>query len=276
MRLSLHQLKWGLFHLLEGDFISQYARTYGEWSEIEVQFFHKILTESSNVIEVGSNIGMHTIPIAKKATQGKIFCFEPQRIIFQLLCSNLMLNQLSHVYTYQQGVSHKNEQIEIATSDYNTPWNYGSFSLNQGFNTEGNFQGVINKEKIQIITLDSHPEIQQLTHLALLKIDAEGFDLNVLKGAKQTIQTHQPVIFIEAHPHQAKKLLEYLAQLDYRCYWFVSARYQADNYFHQPKSLDGHDFNLACFPKNQQSCLPEQLRASPTHIPEQFSVIQNL
>lgn len=65
MKTSIYQLKWGTFNLIEGDFISQYAALYGEWSDVEVQFFLENLNSSSNVIEVGSNIGMHAVPIAK-------------------------------------------------------------------------------------------------------------------------------------------------------------------------------------------------------------------
>ncbi|WP_244151984.1 hypothetical protein [Rodentibacter myodis] len=53
MRTALYQTKWGLFNFIEGDFISRYVKTYGEWSEVEVQFFRHILKQNSNVIEVG-------------------------------------------------------------------------------------------------------------------------------------------------------------------------------------------------------------------------------
>ncbi|VEH67228.1 methyltransferase, FkbM family [Rodentibacter pneumotropicus] len=84
MRTSLQQTKWGLFNLIEGDFISQFVKAYGEWSEVEVQFFRSILSSHSNIIEVGANIGIHSVPLAKFAPQGKLFCFEPQRIISKL------------------------------------------------------------------------------------------------------------------------------------------------------------------------------------------------
>ncbi|AVJ02949.1 TPA: hypothetical protein ACPP6X_000913 [Haemophilus influenzae] len=70
MKTSIYQLKWGTFNLIEGDFISQYAALYGEWSDVEVQFFLENLNSSSNVIEVGSNIGMHAVPIAKTISGG--------------------------------------------------------------------------------------------------------------------------------------------------------------------------------------------------------------
>lgn len=77
MRTSLHMLKRGMFNLIEGDFISRYAQAYGEWSDLEVRFLLNNLRADSNVVEIGSNIGMHAIPIARHIELGKLFCFEP-------------------------------------------------------------------------------------------------------------------------------------------------------------------------------------------------------
>ena len=87
MRTSLHMLKRGMFNLIEGDFIGRYAQAYGEWSNLEVRFLLNNLCADSNVVEVGSNIGMHAIPIARHIERGKLFCFEPQRVIFQTFCA---------------------------------------------------------------------------------------------------------------------------------------------------------------------------------------------
>lgn len=141
----MHKLRWGAFNLIEGDFISNYARTYGEWSNVEVEFFRSMLLPQHNVVEVGANIGMHAVPIAEKISQGKLFCFEPQRLIFQVLCSNLILNRLNNVFAYQQGVSEQKGEIEISSSNYEQAWNYGSFSIDQGFDTEGHFNGEVSK-----------------------------------------------------------------------------------------------------------------------------------
>ena len=49
------------------------------------------------MVEVGANIGMHAVPIAKAIASGRLICFEPQRVIFQQLCCNLSLNNLTNV-----------------------------------------------------------------------------------------------------------------------------------------------------------------------------------
>ncbi len=250
---QLYNLKWGLFKLIEGDFISQYAQCYGEWSEVEVAVFHHILAASDNVIEVGANIGMHAVPLAKAIPQGKLFCFEPQRILFQHLSCNLTLNHLTNVYAYQQGVGEQHQRLDIQSSDYKVPWNYGSFSLDKGFSTEGDFKGKVHLENIEVVRLDDHIEINKLTTLKLLKVDAEGFDLQVLNGAKQLIEKYQPIIFIEVHLNTVQRTLNYMQGIGYQCYWLASNRYQKNNYFRQPKTLEGVDINFLCYPKSAEN-----------------------
>ena len=261
MQTYLKDLKWGKFNLIQGDFISSIAAHYGEWSEAEVFVFSLLLSSSSNVIEVGSNIGMHAVPLAKLASQGKVLCFEPQRIIYQQLCCNLSLNNLVNVESYRLGVSDQNTQTWIETSDYSQPWNYGSFSIDKGFSTEGNFQGETLKEEIGIIKLDDFAPVQRLESLDLLKIDAEGFDLCVLDGAKETIKLTQPAIFIEAHPAAADGILQYLHQMDYQTYWIISDRYQPNNFYQAPRVEQGWDTNVLAIPSSWVHTFAEQSRA---------------
>lgn len=109
----------------------------------------------------------------------------------------------------------------------------------------------------------------------LLKIDAEGFELNVLNGAKNLIERHKPIIFVEAHIHHSNELISYLDKIGYKCYWFISERYQKNNYFKQEKSLGGMDFNLACFHKSKQSTLPEELRTTPNNLLTEIPIVSN-
>ena len=278
MQTYLKDLRWGRFNLIQGDFISDIASSYGEWSEAEVMIFKLLLSDASNVIEVGSNIGMHAVPLAKFASQGKVLCFEPQRIIFQQLCCNLALNNLVNVESYRLGVSDENTQAWIETSDYSQPWNYGSFSIDKGFSTESEFQGQILKEEIGIIKLDDFVPVQRLTSLDLLKIDAEGFDLRVLNGATETIKRTQPAIFIESHYHSVDGILDYLREINYQAYWIISDRYQENNFYQSPQIEYGWDINLLAIPSSWNYTATEQNRTEQNRTEqnrtEQRSLIQ--
>ena len=72
--------KHGIFSYYSNDqFIGKSLSEYGEWSEAEVSLLKQLLADSENIIEVGSNIGTHTIPLAKQVSNGGfVYAIEPQ------------------------------------------------------------------------------------------------------------------------------------------------------------------------------------------------------
>jgi FkbM family methyltransferase len=94
-------------------------------------------------------------------------------------------------------VSDEERELTIQSSDYETPWNYGSFSLAQGMSTEGSYPGRVSSEKVAAIRLDAFGPVTELPSIALLKIDAEHHELAVLEGAAEQVARHRPVIFLE-------------------------------------------------------------------------------
>nr|WP_241633787.1 FkbM family methyltransferase [Fusobacterium gastrosuis] len=255
MKNYLKDLKWGRFNLIEGDMISQISSRYGEWADVEVSVFKEILSEGDKVVEVGANLGLHSIPIAKIiGDKGKLICFEPQRIIYQHLCCNIALNSLVNVETYQYGVSDVNTKLYIESTDYNKAWNYGSFSLDKGFSTEAKYQGFVKKELTKIVKLDDFEPIKKLSSLDLIKADVEGFEIKLLNGAKNIIDKFKPFLFVECNLNSiANEIIQKINELGYKPYWIISARYQECNYFNAEQFERGEDFNLLCIP----SVLPE-------------------
>ena len=251
MKTHLMDLRWGRFNLIESDMISNIAAYCGEWANVEIAIFHKLLSPHANIVEVGANIGLHTVPLAKAVPHGKVIAFEPQRIIYQQLCCNLALNDITNVYSHRLGVSDECDSIQIETCDYSAEWNYGSFSLDKGFSTEETFTHSTTQEQIDIVNLDSFAQIAELNSLELLKIDAEGFDAKVLNGAVQTIHRLQPIIFVEYQPQSANDLLDFFAQHNYQAFWLASNRYQENNYYQAPPENMGADINFLAIPHSR-------------------------
>lgn len=251
MKTYLNNLRWGKFNLIAGDMISEIAAYCGEWCDVEVVLLLDVLSVNDNIIEVGANIGLHSVPLAKAIPNGKLLCFEPQRIIFQQLCCNLALNDLTNVETYRIGVGEKNEKIWVETCDYNERWNYGVFSLDKGFSTENPFSGKVEQDEIDVVALDQFAPARRLPSLALLKIDAEGFDLQVLHGARELIAQHQPYIFIEIQLDTIDSTLAEIEKLGYQAFWVLSQRYQPDNFNHAPECDFGADGNFLCIAQDK-------------------------
>ena len=75
-------------------FIGKSLELYGEYSEGEIDLFRQVVQPGTIVLEIGANIGTHTLFFARQVGHdGLVIAFEPQRLVFQCLCANMALNQ---------------------------------------------------------------------------------------------------------------------------------------------------------------------------------------
>ena len=102
-------IKHGTFLYHENDrYIGKSLSEYGEWSEGEVELIKKIVSNNENIIEIGSNIGTHTIPLAKHVSNGgQILSFEPQSQNHELLMENIFHNNIKNVTLSKIAISSK-------------------------------------------------------------------------------------------------------------------------------------------------------------------------
>jgi FkbM family methyltransferase len=260
MQTFVKDCRWGRFLLVRGDMISTYVDVYGEWCEQEVSLYRRLLKPDSVVIEVGANLGMHTVPLAKIASSGQVICFEPQRVIFDVLSRNVALNNLDNVDAHRLAVGEHQGIITIESTDYETPWNYGAFSVVAGFSGEARFTGEITFEPTTVVVLDEFPQTAGLRRVDLLKVDAEGFELEVLRGSDRLIARTRAVLFVENNnPANGDDLIRHIRGLGYDCYWYCAERFHRDNFNGVDRSSPvtgngvswnsfGVDINMVCFP----------------------------
>ena len=206
------------------DVISNVLYNTGQWEqyliEISKQFIKDI--DNSIVIDVGANLGAYSIPIAKSILDfgGKVIGFEPQRIVYYQLCGNVILNRLDNYYAYNQAVGDFNDEIEMPEINYEENHNIGAFSLDSELRLKLNMDQYIlkNNFKIPIITLNK----LELSHApSLIKIDVEGYELKVLKGAEEFLEKHNypPLLFeawdFSSFEEERNNLLKFIKYLGY-------------------------------------------------------------
>lgn len=171
------------------------------------------------ILDIGSNIGTYVVPLAKEFPGIEFYSFEPQRIVFYQLCSNIILNGLENVHATNKGLSETPAEIEVITPDYMVERNVGAFSLDAGVHKNNNqcsSQG--RSEKIQIDRLDDYG----FQNVRLIKIDVEGLEMSVIKGGLETIKANDypPIIFetwsiMDWYQERRKELLAYVESLGY-------------------------------------------------------------
>jgi FkbM family methyltransferase len=156
-----------------------------------------LLDSHATVIDVGANFGTYTLGLAPTVGPlGKIHAFEPQRIIFNMLAGSIALNSLTNVYCHNVAIGGHKGSIEVPQFDYSMPLNFGSieFGAEQCEQlTQNRMHDPERVEHVPVVTIDSF----SFKRVDLMKIDAEGMELEVLAGAHHTIQRCRPVLYVE-------------------------------------------------------------------------------
>jgi FkbM family methyltransferase len=179
---------------------------YGEYSEGEVALFRQLLRVGDVAVDAGANIGAHTLALARLVGEsGAVVAFEPQRIPFQALCANLALNSIANVIAHQAALGEAPGAVVVPPIDYRKPGNFGGVALG------GHEKG----ERVPVVTIDG----LGLGACRLLKVDVEGMEAAVLRGARTTIERHHPVLYVENDRNEsAAPLLRLIAGFGYRIY----------------------------------------------------------
>ena len=199
-------------------YIGRSLELYSEYSEGEIDLFRQMVKPGDIVLEIGSNIGPHTVFLARQVEPGgHVFAFEPQRIVFQTLCANLALNSITNVSCFNQAVGAKPGEIVVPLIDYRQVANFGGLAL-------GEFkQG----EQIKVITIDS----LLLPRCNLIKIDVEGMELSVLQGAIACLARFKPMLYVENDRREkSAELVRFLDSCDYDMYWHSPPLFNPQNF----------------------------------------------
>ena len=218
---------------------------YGEFSELEAQLFTGLVRPGMLVVEVGSNIGAHTVHLAKLVGEnGGVVAFEAQRVIFQMLCANLALNGIENTDAKCMAVGAAPGEIMVPRLDYRGDNNFGGIAL-----------GGDDGDAVEMIAIDN----LLLPACHLMKIDVEGMEKQVLEGARQTIGRFRPYLYVEDDRiDKHAELITTLFDLEYRLWWHLPWLYNPGNFAGDPENLFPGiaSFNLICLPRESA---PEEI-----------------
>jgi FkbM family methyltransferase len=175
---------------------------------------------------VGANIGTHTLALAQLVGKsGRVHAFEPQRIVFQNLCSNMALNSIENVECHQAAACAEDGFVQIPDIRYDIGGNFGAMDIRQ-FKTG---------HKVRTVRLDDFLDIPRLK---LLKIDVEGMEQEVIGGARNLIGQFKPVLYVENDRQgKSKYLIELIWSLNYKLFWHLPRLFNPANFARDPEDL---------------------------------------
>ena len=215
------------------DHITDYIRKNGFWGHTESTIAKVFLANrmNTNTLDVGANIGGFTIPIAEfvASSNGKVYSYEPQRIVFQQFCANVFLNKLDNVFTYNFALGDRMCEIQIPELDFWKSQNVGFFSIDKNIRKNIQNDALEGKTSMNIESGDQYT-VEQRTldsfnykfDINLIKVDIEGFELEFFIGSSNTIKanSYPPIIFEvwtgkSWYEQKAQKTKEILADWGY-------------------------------------------------------------
>ncbi len=205
--IQVKQCRHGRMMFYDNDrYIGHSLDVSGVYSEGEVLLWRQLVRPGWQVIEVGANIGAHTVWLSRTVgPAGTVLAIEPQRQVYHMLCGNLALNGISNVLPMLAAAGDELGSIIVPKLDYNKHENFGGLSL---VAEEG--------DVVPLVTIDSFPNSSP----DFIKIDVEGMEADVVRGARHTIERCHPVLYVENdREEKAVELATLIRDLGYRLYW---------------------------------------------------------
>lgn len=161
----------------------------GSWFEREMEFWQDQIQPEMTVLDVGANVGVYTVTAANRVgAKGRVIAIEPFSDCVQCLEETRRVNNLDWVTVKRGAASDRDGIARLAL--------HGASELNQLVMEEGSATPG-NVEEVPCFKLDTLVEEEKLQRVDILKIDAEGHELQVLNGSDRLLKTFAPIILYE-------------------------------------------------------------------------------
>jgi FkbM family methyltransferase len=153
----------------------------GSVADFELVARHLASLRDGTLVDVGANFGMFTLRV-RGMSQLPLVCFEPSPFVFALLQTTVERNRMA-------GVELRNEACGAGA---------GSIHFKPDINGHIAAAGEAGAIEVPVVALDE--VFGAGRRVSFLKIDCEGFELQVLRGARRLLERGRPVLFVEIHP----------------------------------------------------------------------------
>lgn len=172
------------------EYLQAHLYIFGSYELPTVRFIRHYLKPGMTVIDVGAQIGYLTLEMAiAHGNDVSVYSFEPEPRNLNWLRNNLQMNAVDNVSIIDQAVSDADGFIKL----------YMSKDNNAGTHSTISDAATVSTEYIEIpcVRLDSFTSQRRLTNVGLIKVDVEGAELEVVRGAEQLLRTQRPALILE-------------------------------------------------------------------------------
>jgi FkbM family methyltransferase len=233
--------RWGkCYYFGKDEYVGRSIHNYGEYNPDETEYIISLaeLAEEATeqdmlVLDIGANIGC--ISQALEFSGFQVVSFEPQPEVFNVLQKNML------GICYNLGLGSKFETAKMPKIRYDDKNNLGGMSIGS--------RGILGTIDVEVRTLDSF----NFENVGLIKIDVEGYEEEVLRGAVETIARCKPILYIEDdRASKSAGLHKFLEELGYTWTEHNPPLYREDNFFKLKQNIWDKNYvskNIDCRPQ---------------------------
>ncbi|WP_250471289.1 FkbM family methyltransferase [Caballeronia sp. GAFFF1] len=181
-------------------------------------------------IDGGANVGVHSVEWARHMHGwGRVLSFEAQEVVYYALAGNLALNNCLNARARLAALGESTGEISIPQPDYFSAASFGSLELRQRATPEAIGQAISYDPEecvsVPMVSIDS----LMLDRVDFIKLDVEGMELDVLRGAKETIERCAPVMLVEVLKSDEKRIRTFLGDIGYTAFYSIGPNVLALN-----------------------------------------------
>lgn len=198
-------------------FPARWSRYFeADYEKENLTFLRNVVRPGDTILDIGAHLGLISLSCSKLAGQGgKVYSFEPSPTTYLQLKTILSLNPGgASVHALQMAVGLQNAPISFYESD------------DEGSNSNSLVPKHDLKRKpvtVPCTSIDRFTEENNLEQIHIIKIDAEGVELDVLKGAEQVLRKYRPYLVVAIHPRliqnygqRTEDIYTFIVHLNYR------------------------------------------------------------
>jgi FkbM family methyltransferase len=174
----------------------QYYYENGLFENGLIEWCKQLCNMDKVFLDIGAHTGTYSISLSNYSKE--VFSFEPQKMTYYALCGSVAISNKNNITCYNVGLGSKEQEGETILNIISNDGGGSSINLL-------NKETVLRQEKITIKTLDSF----EIENIGFIKIDVENNELEVLKGAIQTIERSKPKILFESN-NENKELFRFI------------------------------------------------------------------
>lgn len=181
-------------------------RLYMNKHEKEFVYFLSLLPEDDVLLDIGANIGIMSVPLARKASRGHVYAFEPMPQNLLTLKKIISHYKLKNITIIETALGDAAGELKMIMPIENGVKMQGLCHV-EGIEEHGEFE----RFTVPVQRLDDIKAMQDAPKIAGIKIDVENFEYEVFTGAKELLLKHKPLIYCELWDNEKRKLtLDYM------------------------------------------------------------------